>query len=111
MLLVDGLASVEDARRLRATLVDDWGKKVVYLVSTPYFSDPMAAWNLFPEAAVLAHENALQTFWTEDFRSSEEAAKFRAPTFLLGGRMEMSWGRFARVSWMSRPTRPRTANG
>ncbi len=95
VLLVDGLASVDDARRLRATLVDDWGKRVVYLVSTHYFSDHMAAWNLFPEAAVLAHENALQTFWTEDFRSPEEAAHFRSPTFLLGGRMEMAWGRFS----------------
>jgi len=95
VLLVDGLASVDDARRMRATLVDDWGKKVVYLVSTHYFSDHMAAWNLFPEAAVLAHENAPQTFWTEDFRSPEEAAHFRPPTFLLGGRMEMAWGRFS----------------
>src|SRR5262249_25056057 len=94
-LLVDGLASVADAERLRETLVGEWGKRVLYLLSTHYFSDHMAAWNLFPEAAVLAHENALQTFWTEDYRTPEEAAHFRSPTFLLGGRMEMAWGRFS----------------
>jgi len=94
VLLVDGLASVADAERLRQTLVGEWGKRVVYLVSTHYFSDHMAAWNLFPEAAVLAHENALQTFWTEDYRSPEEAEHFRPPTFLLGGRLVFSWGRF-----------------
>jgi glyoxylase-like metal-dependent hydrolase (beta-lactamase superfamily II) len=95
VLLVDGLASIQDAARLRATLVEEWGKRVVYLLSTHYFSDHMAAWNLFPEAAVIAHENALQTFWTEDFRTPEEVAHFRAPTFLLGGRLELTWGRFS----------------
>ncbi len=54
----------------------------------------MAAWNLFPEAELLAHVNAVQTFWSEEFRTPEEAAHFRAPTRLLSGRLELSWGRF-----------------
>src|SRR5262245_21662792 len=70
-LLIDGLASVEDAVRLRMTLVEEWGKRVEYLISSHYFSDHLAAWNLFPEAAVIAHENALQTFWTEEFRTPD----------------------------------------
>lgn len=93
-LLIDGLASVEDARRLRRTLVDDWGKRVELLVSTHFFSDHMAAWNLFPEAELLAHVQAVQTFRSEEFRTPEEAAHFRAPTRLLSGRLELVWGRF-----------------
>ncbi len=92
-LLVDGLGSLDDAEGLRTTLVHDWGKRVVFLVSTHYFSDHIAAWNLFPEASVIAHQNALQTFWTEDFRTVEETSHFRPPTVLLSGRLELSWGR------------------
>src|SRR4029453_548265 len=65
-LLIEGLAAVEDARELRQTLVDEWGKRVELLVSTHFFSDHMAAWNLFPEAELLAHVNAVQTFWSEE---------------------------------------------
>lgn len=93
-LLIDGLAAVEDARRMRRTLVEDWGKGVTLLVSTHFFSDHMAAWNLFPEAELLAHANAVQTFWSEAFRTPEEAAHFRAPTRTLAGRLELTWGRF-----------------
>ena len=57
-LLVEGLGSVEDARSLRAALVAE-GRSPALLVSTHFFSDHMAAWNLFPEAPLLAHENAL----------------------------------------------------
>jgi len=93
-LLIDGLASVEDARELRKTLVDDWGKTVALCVSTHFFSDHMAAWNLFPEADLLAHVDAVQTFRSEQFRTPEEAAHFRPPTRLLSGRLELAWGRF-----------------
>ena len=93
-LLVDGMASVEDAEQLRRTLVTDWGKRVELLVSTHYFSDHMAAWNLFPQARLIAHANAVQTFWSEQFRTPEEAAHFRAPSMLLSGRLELAWGRF-----------------
>lgn len=72
-LLVDGMASVEDAHELRRTLETDWGKRVELLISTHYFSDHMAAWNLFPQASVLAHQNAVQTFWMEQFRTPEHA--------------------------------------
>src|SRR5690349_815119 len=55
-LLVDGLASVADAERLREIVAVEWGKRVSLLISTHYFSDHLAAWNLFPNAPVLAHE-------------------------------------------------------
>jgi glyoxylase-like metal-dependent hydrolase (beta-lactamase superfamily II) len=93
-LLVDGLGSVEDARVLRGVLVEEMGKTVALLVSTHFFSDHMAAFNLFPDAPLLAHENALETFWSEQFRSDEEVAHLRPPTMLLGGRLTLTWGRF-----------------
>ena len=92
-LLVEGLGSVEDARCLRDALAAE-GRSPALLVSTHFFSDHMAAWNLFPEAPLLAHENALATFWSEDFRSEEEVRHLRAPTMLLDGRLSVSWGRF-----------------
>jgi glyoxylase-like metal-dependent hydrolase (beta-lactamase superfamily II) len=94
VLLIDGLASAADARELRRLLVEDWGKRVELLISTHFFSDHMAAWNLFPDAELLAHVNAVRTFESEEFRTPEEAAHFRAPTRLLSGRLEVPWGRF-----------------
>ena len=103
-LLVDGMAAAPDAARLREIVTVEWGKRVVLLVSTHYFSDHLAAWNLFPEAPVLAHEMASATFWTEDFRSAEEAAHYRKPTILLSGGLELSFGRHAvRILLQSAP--------
>ena len=48
-LLIEGLGSVADAEALRAELAAR-GKRVEFLVSTHYFSDHLAAWNLFPKA-------------------------------------------------------------
>jgi glyoxylase-like metal-dependent hydrolase (beta-lactamase superfamily II) len=93
-LLLEGLGSAEDAGALRAAL-HERGKRVGFLVSTHYFSDHLAAWNLFPEAEVIAHENALATFWGEQFRSPDEVRHFRAPTMLLTGSLGLAWGRFA----------------
>jgi len=52
-LLIEGLGSAADAEALRAELAAR-GKRAELLVSTHYFSDHLAAWNLFPEADVLA---------------------------------------------------------
>jgi cyclase len=93
-LLIEGLGSAADAEALRAELAA-LGKRAELLVSTHYFSDHLAAWNLFPGAEVLAHENALATFWSEEFRTDEEVRHFRQPTLLLSGRLGLAWGRFA----------------
>ena len=92
-LLIEGLGAAEDAEAMRAALAGS-GKRVEVLLSTHYFSDHLAAWNLFPEAQVVAHENALATFWAEDFRTDEEVRHFRAPTMFLSGRLGLTWGRF-----------------
>jgi cyclase len=93
-LLIEGLGSVDDAREMRENLIREWGKRVDLLISTHYFSDHLAAWNLFPKASVLAHENAVATFWTEEFRSELEVGHFRPPTMLLSGRLGLAWGKF-----------------
>ena len=93
-LLVDGLGSAADALALREALVHGMEKRAALLLSTHYFSDHLAAWNLFPEAPILAHENSVATFWNEQFRTEEELRHYRAPTFLLSGRLEIAWGRF-----------------
>ncbi len=93
-LLVDGLGSAEDAAALKSVLVDEMARRVELLVSTHYFSDHLAAWRSFPDAPVVAHENAVATFWAEDFRSPEEEAHFRPPTYRLAGRLGLTWGRF-----------------
>jgi glyoxylase-like metal-dependent hydrolase (beta-lactamase superfamily II) len=94
VLLVDGLASVEDARAMRRILVDDWGSRVELCVASHFFSDHMAAWNLFPGAELLAHAGAVETFSSEQFRTPEEAAHFRAPTRRLSGSLALTWGRY-----------------
>lgn len=92
-LLVEGLGAAADARALRHAL-QAMGRRAALLVSTHYFSDHLAAWNLFPEAPVLAHENSAATFWTEQFRTDEEVRHYRPPTYLLSGRVGIAWGRF-----------------
>src|SRR5215471_11156340 len=62
VLLIDGLASVADAEALRRVVVEDWGARVALCVATHFFSDHMAAWNLFRDAELLAHVNAVPTF-------------------------------------------------
>jgi len=93
-LLVDGLGSAPDAAALASALVGEMGRRVELLVSTHYFSDHLAAWNTFPWAPIVAHENSAATFWTEEFRSPEETAHFREPTYRLAGRLAIRWGRF-----------------
>jgi glyoxylase-like metal-dependent hydrolase (beta-lactamase superfamily II) len=94
VLLIDGLASREDARELKRVLVQEWRKNVRWIVSTHYFSDHMAAFGLFPKAPILAHRNALHTFWSEDFRTPEEAAHFVEPTILVGEGVSIRWGSY-----------------
>jgi glyoxylase-like metal-dependent hydrolase (beta-lactamase superfamily II) len=92
-LLVDGLASVADAQAMRRILVDEWGASVALCVASHFFSDHMAAWNLFPDAELLAHRDAVRTFESEQFRTAEEAAHFRTPTRRLSGSLALTWGR------------------
>lgn len=94
VLLVDGMASVEDALELRHWIENDLRKRVRWIVSTHYFSDHMAAFRLFPESDLIAHRNYEHTFQLERFRSTAETEHFRKPTLTLDGELDLRWGRF-----------------
>ncbi len=93
-LLVDGMASVADGLELRRFVEDDLGKEVRLLVSTHYFSDHLAAFQLFPGVPIMAHRNYRQSFDSEAFRSDEEKAHFVEPSILVGDGLELHWGRY-----------------
>ena len=94
VLLVDALASREDAEDLRRFVETELGKTVRFIICTHYFSDHLAALKLFPKSQIIAHRNYSHTFYTEKFRSDEEAAHFVEPNILIGDGVLMKWGRY-----------------
>ncbi|MDQ2855715.1 MAG: MBL fold metallo-hydrolase [Acidobacteriota bacterium] len=94
-LLVDALGSASDAERLRKFVVEDLRKEVRFIISTHYFSDHIAALQVFPRATVIAHENYADTFNSERYRSVEEEAYFVEPDIVLTAGIKIRWGRFA----------------
>jgi len=93
-LLVDALASRKDADKLRDFVEQELEKEVRLIVSTHYFSDHIAALQLFPRATIIAHENYLDTFRSEQYRSKEEESYFVEPDILISDRIKIRWGRF-----------------
>lgn len=93
-LLVDALASRKDAENLRDFVEQDLKKEVRFIISTHYFGDHLAALKHFPRASVIAHENYLETFRSEKYRSDEEAAHFVEPDVLISDRLKIRWGRY-----------------
>src|SRR5438874_6154031 len=83
VLLVDALGSRTDAEKLKEWLEKDLRKQVRFIVCTHFFSDHLAALNLFPQATVIAHRDYLETFNSELYRSEEEKAHFREPDMLI----------------------------
>ena len=94
VLLIDGMASRADAEKLRKFIERDLGKTVRFIISTHFFSDHLAALNVFPRAKVLAHQNYLDTFNSERYRSEEEAAHFREPDILITDGLKIRWGKY-----------------
>ena len=94
VLLIDGMASRADAEKLRKFIERDLGKTVRFIISTHFFSDHLAALNVFPRAKVLAHQNYLDTFNSERYRSEEEAAHFREPDILITDALNIRWGKY-----------------
>lgn len=93
VLLIDGLGSRADAADLKRVVEHEWGARVEWMVATHYFSDHMAAYGLFPGVPLLAHAHALHTFWSERFRTPEEASFYVEPTMRLEGSLAVRWGR------------------
>ena len=93
-LLIDALASRSDAEELRGFVERDLKKEVRFIISTHYFSDHIAALKSFPRACVIAHENYLETFNSEQYRTDEEAGHFVEPHLLVSDRLKIKWGTF-----------------
>jgi glyoxylase-like metal-dependent hydrolase (beta-lactamase superfamily II) len=94
VMLVDGMASAADAQNLRRWVETDLRKQVRFIVCTHYFSDHLAALNVFPRATVVAHRNYLETFESERFCSPEEKTHFREPDVLISDQIEFRWGQY-----------------
>jgi hypothetical protein len=77
-LVVEGTASREDGFALKRFVEEDLGAEAILLLSTHYFSDHLAAWSLFPKAAIVAQASYRETFDREAFRSEEERSLTRA---------------------------------
>lgn len=56
VLLIDGLASRQDAEELRSFIEDELKKQVRLILCTHYMSDHIAALKLFPKAQIIAHK-------------------------------------------------------
>ena len=89
-LLVDSLASVEDARWLRRVLCEDMGKVVRVIAATHFMSDHMAGLSLFPDALTIAHRHHRHAFLSQNRR---EDAFYREPQVVFDNAMTVRWGR------------------
>lgn len=94
VLLIDGLASREDAEKLRRFIEDDLAKKVRLIISTHYMSDHMAAFKLFPESLIIAHKGYKHTFDSQRSLTDEEAAYFVRPTIEISNGIVIRWGAY-----------------
>jgi glyoxylase-like metal-dependent hydrolase (beta-lactamase superfamily II) len=92
-LVVEGTASREDGRALKRFVEEELAAEAILLLSTHYFSDHLAAWSLFPKAAIVAQASYRETFDREAFRSEEERSFFVEPQLLVEERLEVRWGR------------------
>lgn len=94
VLLVDAMAARRDAESLRQFVEDDLKKQVRLIICSHYFSDHLAALNLFPQSLIVAHKNYRHTFDSELFRTEEERAHFVEPDILISDEMTIRWGRY-----------------
>jgi cyclase len=93
-LLIDAMASRQDAERLRGFVESDLKKQARFIICTHYFSDHLAALRLFPQSQIIAHKHYKHTFDSELYRSEEERANFVEPTILISYEMTMKWGSY-----------------
>lgn len=94
-LLVDGMASRQDAEELRRFVEEELEKRVRFIICTHFFSDHLAALKVFKDARIIAHQNYDHTFAAERFRTEEEKANFAEPDMLISDGLRMRWGRHA----------------
>jgi glyoxylase-like metal-dependent hydrolase (beta-lactamase superfamily II) len=93
VLLVDALASDEDARELQRVLEDGGRRTVRAIVATHYMSDHLAALRLFPNARVVAHRYYIHTYLSQRGRDDDVDAHFAPPSVTFDASLEFSWGK------------------
>ena len=93
VLLVDALASREDAEKLQKFIETELKKKVRFVVLTHYMCDHLAGLKLFPNAEIVAHQNFRQTFDSQKSISPEEADFFVEPSIVFSDKIAIKWGR------------------
>jgi cyclase len=89
VLLVDALASADDASAMRDYLEQDLGKRVEQIVLTHVDADHMAGVALFPHARVLVQRQYNTTLMAQQPRPSVAAL----PTELIDQELTIQWGR------------------
>ena len=92
VILVEAMASREDAEKLREYVETELNKRVRFILCTNYFSDHMAALKVFPGALIITHKNYSHTFAIEAFRSAEESEFFVEPHILVSDELVIKWG-------------------
>lgn len=93
VLLVDALASDEDARELQSVLEDHGRRTVRAVVMTHYMSDHLAGVRLFASARVLAHRYYIHTYLAQRDRDGDTDAHFVPPSVTFDTSLELSWGK------------------
>lgn len=94
VLLIDGLAGVDDAEEMKRFIEDELHKQVRFILSTHYMSDHMAAFRLFPRVPILAHQDYVLTFDSQKSLTDEERAYFVRPVIEISNSIVMRWGRY-----------------
>jgi glyoxylase-like metal-dependent hydrolase (beta-lactamase superfamily II) len=93
-LLIDAMASKNDASNLKRLIENEFNSRVRFIVCSHFFSDHLAALKLFPQSEIIAHKNYNHTFDMERFRSKEEKSFFVEPTILIADELSIRWGRY-----------------
>jgi glyoxylase-like metal-dependent hydrolase (beta-lactamase superfamily II) len=89
VLLIDSLASEDDARWLRHVLCGEMGKTVCAIAATHFMSDHIAGISLFPNALTIAHRHHRHTFLSQNRRVD---ALYREPQMVFDSTMTLRWG-------------------
>jgi cyclase len=88
-LLIDSLASVDDAELLRKSL-EARGKRVRMIVCTHFMDDHIAGLRVFSEAVSVAHRHHRATFLSQ---AERDDAAYVTPTVEIDGPVRFRWGK------------------
>jgi cyclase len=90
VLLIDALASAEDAAWLRRVLCDELRKTVRALAVTHFMSDHLAGLMHFPQVLTIAQRHYRHTFLAQNLPVN---SLYREPQVVFDSTMTLRWGR------------------